>query len=160
MWDRIKTLLICICATAFLFGCSSGNQVTEPSAQPLKTELPLETADVDPGTFKDDDVEVMFVNVGKADASIIKCGDKAYIIDTGTEQSVPRLFGAINYLGIKSVEAVFLTHIHKDHIGGLSALLDNYTVGHVYRTVFSEIHKKENSIDKNRSESRVYNGIL
>ena len=73
MWDRIKTLLICICATAFLFGCSSGNQVTEPSAQPLKTELPLETADVDPGTFKDDDVEVMFVNVGKADASIIKC---------------------------------------------------------------------------------------
>ncbi len=55
---------------------------------------------------------------------IIEAG-RAAVIDTGTNQSVPRVLAALAEAGIapKHVDWVILTHIHLDHAGGAGLLM-------------------------------------
>jgi competence protein ComEC len=85
-----------------------------------------------------DDYAVFFCNVGKADAAILRFGETAVLIDTGSKASAPQLIAGLNLLGIEKIEAVFLTHSHSDHIGGLAALAANYHIPMVYSPLYSE----------------------
>ena len=62
---------------------------------------------------------MLFVSVGKADACILRFGDAVVLIDTGSESSVPQLIAGLNALNVTKIDAVFITHSHSDHIGGL-----------------------------------------
>ncbi len=44
--------------------------------------------------------------------------DRAVIVDPGDE--APRLLGALQALGIQTVEAILLTHTHFDHVGAVA----------------------------------------
>ncbi len=52
-------------------------------------------------------------------------GDRAAIVDTGSNDSVPRVLSALAALGIEpeNVDWVILTHIHLDHAGGAGSLM-------------------------------------
>ena len=63
------------------------------------------------------------INVGKADALLLRSGKTAYLVDTGTEDSFPVLLKALQAEGITYLDGVILTHTHKDHAGGLEYLL-------------------------------------
>jgi competence protein ComEC len=135
------------CAPA---GASSGSPLSPspvlveslptPSAAPEKTaseaDLPVFTPPMQEG-----DVRVLFINVGKADAALVMCRQQAFLIDTGTEESVPFLFGALNYMGVSSLEGVFLTHTHSDHTGGMTALSRSVPVKTLYGSLWSENKK-------------------
>ena len=67
-----------------------------------------------------------YVNVGKADAAILRFGDTAVLIDTGSAESAPQLIAGLNAMGVDQISAVFITHSHSDHLGGLDALSANF----------------------------------
>jgi len=54
---------------------------------------------------------------------VFKSGNKAFLVDVGVSASVKRLNEALEYLKVKKVEAVLITHIHIDHAGGLGDFL-------------------------------------
>jgi competence protein ComEC len=127
----LPLLTALLCAGAF-FGCSpSAESPAAVSAPPgqmiLSDDLPAA-----------DDYAVFFCNVGKADAAILRFGETAVLIDTGSKASAPQLIAGLNLLGIEKIEAVFLTHSHSDHIGGLAALAANYHIPMVYSPLYSE----------------------
>ena len=64
-----------------------------------------------------------FLNVGKADSILLEADGLFYLIDTGTKDSYSVLRTAFDKFGVTSLEAVFITHTDKDHIGGLNDLL-------------------------------------
>jgi competence protein ComEC len=73
--------------------------------------------------------EWVMVNVNdtpsQADAHLIRAGKNTLLIDVGTEESAARmLVPYLKDLGISEVGRVFITHPHKDHYGGIAALLD------------------------------------
>ena len=78
------------------------------------------------------ELEVLFVNVGKADSIIIKLDGLYYMIDTGTSESVPYTLAALNSMEVEKIECVFLTHPDRDHVGGYSYIRERYSVGTVY----------------------------
>ena len=88
-----------------------------------------------------DALSVLFINVGEADAILLRYDGKAFLIDTGDKASVPGLFGALNLFGVDRLNGVFLTHTHADHLGGLEALARHYGIDMLYSAVFS-INKK------------------
>lgn len=67
-------------------------------------------------------VTLQAVNVGKADALILRCGTSTYLIDTGTRESWGSLSRALHGQGIDHLDGVILTHTDKDHGGGAWAL--------------------------------------
>ena len=87
------------------------------------------------------DFAILFVNVGKADAAILRIKDVTVLIDTGSAESAPQLIAALNALGVARIDAVFITHSHSDHLGGLDALSANYQIPLVYSPFYSEADK-------------------
>jgi len=56
---------------------------------------------------------------------LIVSGDAVAIVDTGNNESVPRVLEALNELGFSAeqVKYILLTHIHLDHAGGAGAFM-------------------------------------
>jgi len=55
---------------------------------------------------------------------VVKNGSKATLVDVGPKSTIPKLIEALNFLGIKKVEFILLTHIHLDHSGGIAEILE------------------------------------
>lgn len=68
------------------------------------------------------EVRLLFLNVGKADAAILSVDDRRYLIDAGDEEDWPVLAAAFESAGVQALQGVFLSHAHKDHAGGLVPL--------------------------------------
>lgn len=109
---------------------------TIPPDQALEvTEQPMVSSRSESG------FAILFVNVGKADAAILRFGSTAVLIDTGTAESAPQLIAGLNALGVTQISAVFITHSHSDHLGGLDALSANYDIPMIYSPYYSETDK-------------------
>jgi competence protein ComEC len=131
-------LLLTLAAVLLLGGCQPPEQqIPSLEFSPVIATVQPESA-VLPET---DEFAILLVNVGRADAAIIRFGETCVLIDTGTEDSVPQLIAGLNLLNITRIDAVFLTHSHADHIGGLNALAANYDIPMVYSPLFSEQNK-------------------
>lgn len=68
------------------------------------------------------DVTLLAINVGKADALLLRSGGSAYLIDTGTEVSYGQLSRALKTEGVTRLDGVIVTHTDGDHAGGAQAL--------------------------------------
>lgn len=119
-----------------LSACSAGT-----AAAPVQTAAPAENTAAASGEAAGE-VQLFFVNVGKADAMIIAAGASHYLVDTGTKESVPALLGALNYLGADGLEGVFLTHSHSDHVGGLELVAQALPIGQLYHADITELTDK------------------
>nr|CTQ96189.1 ComEC/Rec2-related protein [Kibdelosporangium sp. MJ126-NF4] len=70
-------------------------------------------------------------DVGQGDAVVLATADpgRAVLVDTGPDPGA--VAGCLDRLGVSRIPLVILTHLHADHVGGLSAVLDEHTVGAV-----------------------------
>ena len=144
----MKNLFIKLIAGVLLLtipvGCAPQGDASVPmeTVSPAPTVLvPSENAELASSAIADGQNAVTFLNVGKADAALISLDGHFYLIDTGTAESVPLLFGALEILGVERLDAVFLTHTHGDHIGGMEALGRAYPIGQIYGAQYSENKK-------------------
>lgn len=63
-------------------------------------------------------------DVGQGDAHLVRSGpDRAYLIDSG--QEAQKLEDCLKWAGVRELEAIFITHAHRDHYGALIELLDS-----------------------------------
>ncbi len=53
-------------------------------------------------------------------------GEKTFLVDVGPAATVPLLINALDSLGVKSLDAILLTHIHIDHAGGIGDLASRF----------------------------------
>jgi len=68
------------------------------------------------------EVEMYAVNVGKGDAIILRTGGYTCLIDTGKDKAESAIRKALAEMEIDALDAVFITHGDKDHVGGLKWL--------------------------------------
>ncbi|MDD3237737.1 MAG: DNA internalization-related competence protein ComEC/Rec2 [Candidatus Gastranaerophilales bacterium] len=85
--------------------------------------------------------EVIFFNVGNADAILIKSPHNKYIlIDTGKQpykmgsssQAQQIILKYLNSKGIKNLDTLIITHYDSDHAGGAIPLLKNTNIKNIY----------------------------
>lgn len=127
----------CLCVVLVLAGCtgvgfpSTGETETPPTptAEPTD-EPPSPSAE---GTF-----EIHAINVGQADATLLRTDSETMLIDSGDWRDDGE--SVIEYLEAHDVDRIdhlISTHGHADHIGGHEAIIDHYEteregVGAVY----------------------------
>ena len=100
------------------------------------------------------EVSVSYINIGKGDAILVQVDGNNYLIDTGLEEQSEVLLNALKTKGVDKLEGLFITHTHKDHIGGVNAVANAYDIDKMYRAEISENKKNgENKIDNLASEN-------
>lgn len=73
--------------------------------------------------------EVFLVESGLVNWTILKEGDALALVDAGLPGDADDVMASLHEVGHpRNLEAVFVTHGHIDHIGGLPALLRTYDV--------------------------------
>lgn len=77
-------------------------------------------------------VYVTMLDVGQGDSFLIETPTQNILIDTGGVEARQALVNQLNARGITRLEKVILTHPHADHIGGVRAVLNNFTVDTIY----------------------------
>ena len=68
------------------------------------------------------DVWMYAVNAGKADAILVGVGECTALIDAGYGRSRGKILAAMEHMGVKRLDAVFVTHTDDDHVDGLEWL--------------------------------------
>ena len=92
----------------------------------------------------DTELSLLAINVGKADALLLRSGNSAYLIDTGTKKSAETLISVLQREGVTRLNGVILTHTHADHVGGLKSLLDSgITVEQIYTSKYYVLKKED-----------------
>ena len=79
---------------------------------------------------------VTMLDVGQGDAFLIETPTQNILVDTGGVATRNKLVAQLNELCIERLERVILTHPHADHIGGIRAVLDNFTVDEIFDNGF------------------------
>ena len=78
------------------------------------------------------EIQVYFLNVGQADAVLIRDNDSNMLIDAGNNADGEKLVSFFDSLGIDSFKYVVATHAHEDHIGGMDDIIENFEIDNFY----------------------------
>ncbi|MBR6728642.1 MAG: MBL fold metallo-hydrolase [Clostridia bacterium] len=76
---------------------------------------------------------VSFLDVGQGDSTFIELPDgKTALIDAGEAEYAESIIDYIKNRGYKKLDYIICTHPHADHIGGMHAVIEAFSVGEVY----------------------------
>ena len=105
-----------------------------PSAHPetiAETEE-IEAPTIEPKAYPSSNLEVHFIDVGQADATLLISDGHYMLIDGGNVEDSSLIYSYLNKLNISYLDYIIGTHPHEDHMGGLSGALQKAKVGNVY----------------------------
>ena len=70
-------------------------------------------------------IRMICLNVGKGDAILLSLDGRNYLVDTGYKRTWKNLKALLSRENVRRLDGVFITHPHKDHMGGLEKLLES-----------------------------------
>jgi len=72
-------------------------------------------------------LRITFLDVGEGDSTLLQTSEGAVLVDAGPPES--NVAGQLRRLGVRHVDALVLSHPHKDHVGGAAEVLRRLDVG-------------------------------
>ena len=77
-------------------------------------------------------LNIIYFYVGQADCTLVMQGNSVLLIDSGNSGDGDNVVNALKTLGIEKIDVIVGTHVHEDHIGSMSDIIDNFEVGRFY----------------------------
>lgn len=74
------------------------------------------------------EMEVHFLNVGDADCTYIRCGDYKILIDAADKEPTEFVCEYLSRLNVKKLDLIVMSHPHRDHIGQMKSVIDNFEI--------------------------------
>lgn len=87
-----------------------------------------------------DKMEVHFIDVGQGDATLIKCGEHAMLIDAGDDSKGTAVQNYLKKQKVEKLDYLILTHPDADHIGGAPTIITKFEI----KKVFVSNYEKDN----------------
>lgn len=113
-----------------LSACASNNAEVHRQEGGTETELKLQ------------EMEIVFFNAGKADCFLLQTKNSVVLIDTGKNKMGEQILAYFEEHGIDHLDALFITHFDKDHVGGADVVLEAIPVDMVYEPAYESESKQ------------------
>ena len=88
-----------------------------------------------------DGLTVHYIDVGQGDCTLLTCDGKTLLIDGGSEDQGSRVVRYLKANGVKQLDVLVATHPHRDHVGGLGTVVQNFPV----KTLYTPVTESENA---------------
>lgn len=75
-----------------------------------------------------DKMYVSFIDVGQGNCTLLRCGGKTILVDSGEVGAAQTVIGYIKNLNIDTLDCVLVTHPHSDHMGAMTKLLYEFKI--------------------------------
>ncbi|UCG38207.1 MAG: ComEC/Rec2 family competence protein [bacterium] len=82
-----------------------------------------------------DRMTIHFPGIGQADGTIIRVDGRTVLVDCGPKGAPGRMAPverALQNIGIARIDAIFLSHDHPDHVGGVGQISQRWPVGAIF----------------------------
>lgn len=87
---------------------------------------------------KESSLEVHFINVDQADATLFICDGEAMLLDAGNNSDGTKIQLYLNKQGVKSLKYLILTHPDSDHIGGADVIITKFPIENVFMSDYEK----------------------
>ena len=115
--------VLCLLMTAAAFFTTGRLDDIENVLGPL-SDLQQAFAPTAPAEPMDGLLRLHCIDVGQGDSFFIETGDKTLLIDTGEADYAQHVIDYIQGLGYQKIDIAIATHMHSDHMGSMSRVLD------------------------------------
>lgn len=78
------------------------------------------------------ELQILFMDVGQADAALLICDGQTMLIDGGNVGDGQKIYSVLKERKIQTLDYVVCTHAHEDHVGGLSSALSACDAGTIF----------------------------
>lgn len=139
-----KTLLalLLVVGSLFLCGCDyrlipfpESTSIRSTNTSTVSTDISSESEVTEEPPRKTGELTVHFIDVGQGDSTFIELPNgETMLIDAGEDSEGDNVVTYIFSQGYDTVDYVVASHPHDDHIGGMSDVLNNFTVNRFYLT--------------------------
>lgn len=75
------------------------------------------------GENKDSTFSIQFIDVGQGDSALVECDGHYMLIDGGDTNAGQKVYDVLEENGIQKLDILAVSHLHADHIGGLTKAL-------------------------------------
>ena len=83
-------------------------------------------------------IELHFLDVGQGDSAFVILPDgKTMLIDASTSNQGTNIVNYLKNLNITKIDYLVVTHPDNDHYGGMSQVIDNFDIGTIYMTNYT-----------------------
>lgn len=127
MRNKMKKILAVILLAVFLPACAGMEETKDTvTVQPADVEA-VQQEKGKAKVPKEEKLEVHFIDVGQGDATLIRQGDHAMLIDAGNNDKGTAIQSYLQSQKIEKLDYVIGTHPDADHIGGLDVVLYKFS---------------------------------
>ena len=77
-------------------------------------------------------LEVHYIDVGQGDCIFIESDGQNMLIDCGESSESDEVISYLQNHNVSKLDYVIGTHPHSDHMGGMSAIVDNFEISDFY----------------------------
>ncbi len=108
------------------------NSNTVTTGGKVKTNFQIVSSVSENIKIQDGKLNVLFLDVGQADCELIIVDGYTMLIDAGNRSDGELIVNALKALGISKLDYIIGTHVHEDHIGGMSYIIEEIEVSNFY----------------------------
>lgn len=136
IWKKrwLIAVLVLFMMLVTLAGCGKNNQMS--------------------GTPAEGQMIVKVLDVGQGDAILIRSGNQVTLVDTGDISARDRLVEHLKKEKIATIDTVVITHPHADHLGGMAAVFEHFSVKRIFdsglQTSTATYRKYLETVDKKK----------
>lgn len=88
-------------------------------------------------------LKVVVLDVGEGQSILLVSDERGVLIDTGTAQSQNQVLKKLKQYGVSRLDKIILSHLHPDHAGAASAIMDKYPNAQLYESG----HRSDSSLE-------------
>lgn len=129
VWQKIDNLVDQTGLVEYFDEIENSNTITIKTVKTNSQVVSSVSANI---TIYKDKLNVLFLNVGQADCELVIINGKTMLIDAGNRSDGEQIVSALKGLGISKLDYVIGTHVHEDHIGGMSDIVDSIDIDKFY----------------------------